>query len=343
MDGTDRTPLLYEALSLDPNCEQARWQLGYVRIGREWVKVDDVPKQVTDDAQLAAYRRRRDALVDTADNQRAMARWCRQHKLPAEARVHWAKLLEFQPQDAEALSALGLQWHMGRLMTRSQIEAERQAAGERKQALRRWQPQAMKWRIAILGSNQQQADQAIAELKRLDDPAALAALELAFAVNAGSGASNRLSRLLIETASRMMHPDATALLLRYAIGPDSEDIRLAACQALKKRPMHTYVPQLIAALPGETKTKFSVYALPNGTVVHEHAVTFDSLQGSQTVTYESSVLPTDAGACAAGHGSRAGLGGAKGRGDRASRGRPGSRQPAATPACAIRPADDHRV
>ena len=59
--------------------------------------------------------------------------------------------------------------------------------------------------------------------------------------------------------------------------------------------MFTYVPQLIAALPSKTKTKFSLYTLPNGTVVHEHSVTFDGVQGSQTVTYESSVLPTDNG------------------------------------------------
>ena len=117
LDGADRTSLLQEALALDPNCDTARWQLGYVRIGDAWVKVDDVPVQAADDETLAAYRKRRDALVDTADNQRELARWCRQHKLPAEARVHWAKLAEFEPQDAEALSALGLEWYAGRLMT----------------------------------------------------------------------------------------------------------------------------------------------------------------------------------------------------------------------------------
>ncbi len=293
LNGADRAAILSEALAMDPNCAAARWQLGYVRIGDQWIKVDDVPQEMADDARLAAYRKRRDALVDTADNQRQMARWCLKNKLPAEARVHWAKLLEFEPQNAEALTALGLEWYEGRLMTRSQIVAERGQAAERNKAYRHWHPQFVRWRAALLGSNSAKADEALAGLAQLDDPAALPSLESVFGATAASDDNNRLNLLLIRTAARMMHPDATAVLVRCALIPNAQDVRLAACQALKKRPMHVYVPQLIAAMPGKTETKFAIYMLPNGAVVHEHKVSFDSQQGKQTVTFESSVLPTD--------------------------------------------------
>jgi hypothetical protein len=289
-----RHTLLERALARDPNFAPARWQSGFVRFDGGWLHVDDVPKRFADDKSLAAYRKQRDGMVDTADNHRALAKWCRKNKLVDEERIHWAKVLEFESGDAEALAALGLQLYDGRLLTRQQIEQEKQRAGERLRATQHWQPQIVKWRNWIERGSQKDRDAALEKLRTLSDPGAIAPLEATFAVNGDSKHATELNLLLIDTVTRMPHPEATQVLLRRAIIPDSLEIRTAACDQLKKRPMHAYLPQLIAALPGKLKTQFHVYVLPGGMVLHEHEVFIEGQKADMSFTYESAVNPADA-------------------------------------------------
>ena len=97
------------------------------------------------------------------------------------------------------------------------------------------------------------------------------ALEAVFSVNGNSPKSVELNRILIETVGRFPQPEATQVLLRASC-PTRSTCALAAADELKKRPMHAYVPQLIAVLPGSIKTQFRVFVAPNGTVVHEHEI-----------------------------------------------------------------------
>jgi hypothetical protein len=289
-----RHTLLEQALARDPNFAPARWQSGFVRWDGGWLHVDEVPKRAADDKSLAAYRKMRDGMVDTADNHRALAKWCRKNKLVDEERIHWAKVLEFESGDAEALAALGLQLYDSRLLTRQQIEQEKKLAGERLRATQHWQPQIVKWRNAIEHGSGKDRDAALEKLRTLSDPGAIAPLESIFAVNGDSKHSAELNLLLIDTVARMPNPEATQVLLRRTIIPDSLEIRTAATDQLKKRPMHAYVPQLIAALPGNLKTQFHVYVLPNGMVLHEHEIFIEGQKADLSITYESAVNPADA-------------------------------------------------
>ncbi len=288
-----RKSLLDEALKRDPNFAPARWQSGFVRWDNEWLKVDEVAKRAASDPQLSAYRKQRDALIDTADGHRALAKWCRKNKLAAEERIHWAKVLEFDRNDAEAITGLGLQWHEGRLLTRSQIEQAKVRTGDQLRAMHHWRPQFVKWRRAIEHGSPKELDEALAKLKDLKDPEAIPALEAVFLVDGTSPKSTQLNLLLVETVSRLPHPDATQLLLRRAIVADSEEVRIAAADALKKRPMHTYVPSLIAAMPGSLKTLFHVRVMPNGIVVHEHEILLEGRDSDLSFSWESVVNPAD--------------------------------------------------
>jgi hypothetical protein len=292
-DGAKRTQLLADALAADPECAPARWHSGYVRIADQWVRVDDVPRHARDNQDLAAYRTKRDALVDTADNHRELARFCHKRGLLEEERVHWAHVLEFNPQDAEALKALGLELYEGRLMTRKQIAAEKVAAGKRREAMRAWQPKLVKLRREIESGIPKKIDQATTALKQIDDPEAIPALETIFAIDGESERVILTNRALIQTIGPMQDPRATEVLLRRAVGATNEQVRDEAIDELKKRPMHAYVPQLIAALPGSIKTKFHVYLLPDGTVMHEHEVLLEGRQANVSLVYDSAVHPTD--------------------------------------------------
>lgn len=241
-----RKTLLDRALALDPNFAPARWPSGYVRYDNQWLTVDEVARRAAADRRLAAYHKLRENLVDSAESHRQMARWCRKSHLLDEARIHWAKVLEFNPQDAEAIQGLGLQPYKGRLLTKNQIAEARHQADERQRALRHWKPKLEAWRKAIESGNSDQREAALAALRNVHDADALEALEIVFHFKGSSERANELNRLFIETVGQIPSPEATQVLIHNALsGSESA----AACDELKKRPLFAYVPQLIAAMP----------------------------------------------------------------------------------------------
>ncbi len=265
----ERARLLAAARELDPDYAPAWWQSGHVRVGQEWVAADELSQRVGDDPSMATYREKRAALVDTADQHRALARWCHKNELLDQERVHWLKVLAFEPQNAEALKALGLELYQGRLMTRAQIDAAKQKAGEQLRAARKWQPKFVAWRKAIEGSDTKRREAALDALSKFDDPAALPALVGAFTAEGDSERSVEVNGRLIDTLARFPEQDATQALLGLAVLHDSPKVRQTAAAALKKRPITTYVPQLIAALPEtrEVESSYMVYRLPTGEIL----------------------------------------------------------------------------
>ncbi|HKD37100.1 MAG TPA: hypothetical protein VKB78_09875, partial [Pirellulales bacterium] len=55
-----RNELLRQALAADPNCREARWQLGYVSIDGKWLSPEEADRRYSTDRNLAEYRKRRD-------------------------------------------------------------------------------------------------------------------------------------------------------------------------------------------------------------------------------------------------------------------------------------------
>jgi hypothetical protein len=133
LDGSSevRKTLLDRALKLDSEYAPARWQSGFVRYDGEWLTLEEIGTRAAGDKRLAEYRQRRDALIDRAEDHRELAHWCKKNQLTDEGRIHWAKVLEFDPADAEAISALGLLPYEGQLLTRGQIDELKQQAGKR--------------------------------------------------------------------------------------------------------------------------------------------------------------------------------------------------------------------
>jgi hypothetical protein len=121
-----RDSLLREAMSVDPEYPPARWHSGQVRVGSEWVTVEEAQRRMAGDKRLAEYRRLREAQAGTPQGELALARWCRKNRLETEGRVHWLHVLQVQPQHEEALNALGMRWERGRLVSHEQAKREGQ-------------------------------------------------------------------------------------------------------------------------------------------------------------------------------------------------------------------------
>jgi hypothetical protein len=253
----DRRSLLDQALADDPDFAPARFQSGFVRWGGGWLHVDDAADYVRRDTRLREYRKKRDALIETADEHRALATWCRQRKLDAQEKVHWSKVLTLEPQDAQAKAALGLRSRDGRLLNRDEIARERKVAAQRSSALREWRPRLVQWRRAIDRGLPVDRGSALSRLRALNDAAVIPALESVFAVDSDDSQSVARNRLMMETVGHMEHPDATAALVRWAVHGNAQTMRRMAVDELKRRPRYAYVPQLIDTFPGTIQIEAS--------------------------------------------------------------------------------------
>ncbi len=228
-------------------------------------------------------------MIDTADDHRELARWCRKNKLKDEERIHWIKVLEFDRNDEESLSALGLQFYNGRLMTRGEMKLEKEKAGEQLQALRNWQPKIVKWSNAI-ESFPAKRDEAIRQLEAISDPSALGALTATVASHQ-SAKSTESDQFLIEAIGRVPNAEATRDLVRIALFLESPETRKSAVRELKKRPLYAFVPTLLQMWNGPTSTRFEISILPNGAVLHDHWILQEDAfgRGNSVTIFEARV------------------------------------------------------
>jgi hypothetical protein len=286
-----RASLLKEALAIDPDFAPARWLAGFVRWQGQWASPEEVASRTSDDKTLIAYRRMRDPMVDTADNQRALAEWCRDHNLPDEMRLHWLKVLEFDPADAGAHKALGLRWFDGRLLTQAQVNQAKKVSKERQQAIRRFRPSLAKWRAAIEHGSAKQHDEAVTALDELSDTAAVPAIGMTLDPNALSKRGLEFQLLLIETLGRMPDAEATGLLLQMAILPEGLQLPTAAADQLKKRPMFAFVPQLIAEAPATMKNRFEVLTRADGQIVCQEQIILSGRDTDYTISHSAFYAP----------------------------------------------------
>lgn len=293
-DAAERERLLAEALKLDPNCAPAHWQLGEVRHNNKWMKVEDVSQAMQSDRVLKAYRERRLALVDTADNHRELARWCEKRRLADQARVHWARVLEFEPQNAEAQQKAAVaQAAAGNQTNRERLAAIKRYQAEYKKNLQAWQPKLNEWRDAFKKGDLDDADRVIEEISKLDDPTAAPAL--LEALGQRDFEEPRLREALYQGLGNLRLPEVTQYFLQLAMYGDGETREIGIAQ-LKRRPMYVYVPQLLAAVPPDLKTKFNIYVLPGGGVLHEHEVAVKTADADYSYKLDNFTQPADLGA-----------------------------------------------
>jgi hypothetical protein len=116
--------LLRQVVSIAPDNSLARWQLGQVKVGNEWLSVEEAQRRAEADPRQIRYQERKESLGDSPQAQLALARWCRGNKLEEEAKVHLASVLSVDPKNKEALRAAQMRWHDGQLKSVAEIREE---------------------------------------------------------------------------------------------------------------------------------------------------------------------------------------------------------------------------
>ena len=226
-----------------------------------------------------------------------LAHWCRANQLSDEERAHWTQILLDDPSNSEAQGRLGMRFYMGNLATHAQIDAaKKQHATEDKQ-LAEWKTTIVRLRTALNGSNESERTDAAAELTQMTDPALIPALEWGIhtdpashspsASSASHSSANKhdaatpFQRHAIATLGRIVEQRATYSLAGLGVFAAQAEVRQLATDELKKRPLHDFVPTLLAGLTNPIRFDYAMTFDRNEGTAAYRAVT--SQEGRDTI------------------------------------------------------------
>lgn len=274
-DSAKRETLLHEILTIDPASKLARWHLGQVEVDGKWQSVADVQQQTAADPRFAEYYGLRNQYGDTAAGHLALARWCKRQGLSQEAAFHWAAVLGYQPNHEEALRQLGKQWYRGRLVTYDERAKLQQETKQARKAGKRWATKLAAWERVLKGDETLERYETLKEIRAIDDPNAIAELETATLPNKWADERDveralTIGLAFVDALAKMEKQAATNSLLRHAVWAPSEEVRYAACSALKQRSFYGYVPQLLDALSTPIESSFRITTNRDGSVYYDH-------------------------------------------------------------------------
>jgi hypothetical protein len=197
----------------------------------------------------AEYERIAPTYPDTAAGQWELAQWCRDHKLTVQRQAHLRRVIELDPNHAEARRVLGYNRVDGQWVTYDEVMAKRgyerrngrwvlpeeaKIADDKKKlesAQQEWFQKLKMWR-GWLGADRDQ--QARSNIAAITDPDAVRAL--ATGLNEDRDPQTRM--LYVEALAKIDAAEAARALAIASIYDDVEEVRLTCLDHLqaKRRP-----------------------------------------------------------------------------------------------------------
>ncbi len=212
------------------------------------------------------YEKIKPSFADTIEGQWALAQWCLEHHLVNQRKTHLERIIELEPDHAEARRALGYsqveggewktqkevmlargyRWYKGRYRLPQEIELmERDAKIEAAQ--REWFGKIKMWR-GWLGSSKD--GQARRNFASIEDPAAVRAL----ASKLEDEPFEEVRKLYLEILARINTPGAIRVLAERSLEDPVSEVRLTCLDYLKKEKR----PDVVAYYVGKLKSKDNV-------------------------------------------------------------------------------------
>jgi hypothetical protein len=262
--------LLHDAVRIDPENQQARWQLGQMKAQDGWLSVEESQRRAASNPQQTRYEDQKNAVSNAADSA-ALARWCRKNNLDDEARVQWAHVLTMDPTNREALRGVQMRWRNGQLQSADNVKQLRSENSATKQSLRHWSPEVARWLRDLASKDEKVVADATRRIESISDITAIPAFEKATLSPEASDKSKnpafkRMSHAFIAALRDMPEAPATDSLVRYSLFSKIESARFAAIDELQYRPVTDFVPNLLDQLAAPIKSRYSIDRDPDGSV-----------------------------------------------------------------------------
>jgi hypothetical protein len=208
------------------------------------------------------YETRARLAADTVEAQWELAEWCRVNQLNAQRETHLERVLDLDPDHAEAHRALGHihhegQWttrdelmqargyvkHKGRYITPQELELIETSRAER-DSQRDWYQKIRLWHGWLANRDAERQAQGLTLLREIDHPDAVRALVNFFA---NDDAAERRT-LLVEILSQIPGDKPVEPLVRRALYDVEAPIRRAAQDAITAERAEAALPHFLKAL-----------------------------------------------------------------------------------------------
>jgi hypothetical protein len=198
--------------------------------------------------ELAEYEKTRRHAPDTVAGQLQMAQWCKEHDLPAQRKTHLERVLQLDPDQADARKILGYRRYKSEWMT---LDEEMTAKGyvkvgdrwltqpaaelqenqtKQRKAETEWVRKISHWQ-GLLGGRS--AEEGKKQLLAINDPMAVYGLNERLVKHPDSRMDVRL--IFVEVLGRLDHPAARRSLAICAIDDGVAEVRLSCLDALEKQ------------------------------------------------------------------------------------------------------------
>jgi hypothetical protein len=257
---------LQRAIVEQPDYAPAHWQSGEVRVGDRWLSVEAAAQEAARAGNVDKYRQLRSRVRASERDHLDLARWCAQHQLPDQERLHLLFALHFAPKSREAIEKLDLTRYNGALVPRAQAQAMDRRAQESVGVLKTWKTRLVKLRRDIESNNTAKQIEATQELRSIDNPLLIPALE--FLTTDSTAATGEA---VVASLSKMPDQLATDSLARHAVFAEQQGVRKAASEALRSRSIFSYVPTMMFALQSPTDLQLDISYM-NGQMLHRLAM-----------------------------------------------------------------------
>ncbi len=269
---SERAEHLAKALLADPANAIARALLGQVRDGDRWVKADDLADKIASDAAraaaLAEYNRRRSETELNPAAHSALAAWCEENGLSAEAQAHWTTVVRLDPTRESAWKKLGCRKYQGQWLTEEQISAAEAERRAQERANRLWAGRLSRL-VEQLG-RERTRDGAQKTLDEITDPRAVPAVWKLFV---GRGEAGQLAA--VRVFGQVDAVAASHALAALSVHGDSAEVRRQAAENLRRRDRREYLDLLIAQVRKPLKYELRPNPVTNAVELYVEGVAYD--------------------------------------------------------------------
>jgi len=211
---------------------------------------------------LEEYVSRSRSVAESVDGHWELAEWCRTQGLLDERKEQLERLLDLDPDHPEARKILGYVRHLGRWMTKEDEMADRgylrykgrwitreelelkTANAQQQEAELVWVPKVRLWLGWLTGNDPQRAANGLAELKKIEDPDAIAALVKFLSQHP----REEVRLLFVGVLGQIRGPRVVPPLVDRLLLDGNQFVRRDALRALTPARYALAVPRLIAGL-----------------------------------------------------------------------------------------------
>jgi hypothetical protein len=245
----------------DITAKATHWHSGDIAREGEWAPIAALDPEKLDSADRQYLKNRGENALDI-EGHRKLARWSKSKGLTNRAKSHWFGVLEFDNSDIEARQELGFTLIGNRWISPQEVSTAVAKSKSTIESLRQWMPKVREWTSSIEGKDTKKRLKAIQNLREVNDPRVIPALDIAIWQVTSDSALH-----FIQAIRRFQTREACVSLAGIALNEPSSEVGLAALEALREYPLEYYVPDLLDLMCTEIELKNQVVTRNNGEMV----------------------------------------------------------------------------